>query len=30
MPQVLELTSLDDYTAELKKPGLVVIDFYST
>ncbi|KAL3448445.1 thioredoxin-like protein [Aspergillus insuetus] len=30
MPQVLELTSLDDYTAELEKPGLVVIDFYST
>lgn len=27
---VQELTILDSYRAELDKPGLVVIDFYST
>ncbi|KAL2817248.1 thioredoxin-like protein [Aspergillus cavernicola] len=30
MAQVIELTSLDDYNAELKKPGVAVFDFYST
>lgn len=30
MAQVTELTSLEDYHAELKKPGVVVVDFYST
>ncbi|KAL3479415.1 thioredoxin-like protein [Aspergillus californicus] len=30
MAHVLELTSLDDYNAALEKPGLVVVDFYST
>lgn len=27
---VTEITSLDEYRGELQKPGLAVIDFYST
>jgi thiol-disulfide isomerase/thioredoxin len=30
MAQVTELTSLEAYNTELEKPGVVVIDFYST
>lgn len=30
MAEITELLSLDDYNAELSKPGFVVVDFYST
>ncbi|OAA54612.1 Thioredoxin-like fold protein [Niveomyces insectorum RCEF 264] len=30
MAAIAELTSLEDYRAELSKPGRMVIDFYST
>jgi hypothetical protein len=30
MAQIAELTSIEDYNEELRKPGVVVVDFYST